>query len=139
MSMATSARRGGQQSEINVTPMIDVLLVLLIIFMVVQQELQRGISVQVPPAVPSPLTQTPEQLVLSIRPGPEYALNSQPLAPARLTQELRGVFANRPRKVLFVQAEESLRYGEVVHALDASRAAGVEVIGLAPRAQPADL
>lgn len=78
-------------------------------------------------------------LVLSIRPGPEYVLNSRPLTPARLTEELRGIFASRPRKVLFVQGEESLRYGDVVHALDASRAAGVELIGIVPRRQQADL
>lgn len=134
MGMATSGTRRAQQSEINVTPMIDVLLVLLIIFMVVQRELRSGIPVQVPPADPSGASQPPEALVLSIRPGPEYTLNARPLAADRLTEELRGVFAGRPRKVLFVQAGEELRYGEVVHAMDASRAAGVEVIGVVPRA-----
>ncbi|HEX2188944.1 MAG TPA: biopolymer transporter ExbD [Longimicrobiaceae bacterium] len=133
--MATSGGRREQQSEINVTPMIDVLLVLLVIFMVVQQELRSGIPVQLPPASSSVRSPTPDPLVLSIRPGPEYALNTRPLAPGRLTEELRGIFASRPGKVLFVQADEGLRYGEVVRAMDASRAAGVEVIGVVPRAR----
>jgi biopolymer transport protein TolR len=133
MAMTTGRARGGQQSDINMTPMIDVLLVLLIIFMVVQQGLQRGVSVQVPPATPSGHVQPAEQMVLTVRPGPEYALNAQPIPAARLTQMLQAVFAPRPRKVLFVDAAETLRYGEVIHAVDASRAAGVQVVGLVPR------
>ena len=132
MSMVLAGKKGGTLADINVTPMIDVLLVLLIIFMVVQQGMQRGLAVQVPP-VSSTSPGSPEQLVLEVRPGPEYLLNSQPIAPAGLEARLREVFAPRARKVVFVKGAESLSYGQVVHALDASRAAGVEVVGVVPR------
>ena len=134
MAMTTGGRRGGGISEINVTPMIDVLLVLLIIFMVMQQELQRGLSLQVPPpkdAPPVPAQQV--NLVLELEPGGRYLLNRQPIARERLAQELGAVFADRARKVLFVRGAETLPYGEVIAAVDASREAGVQVVGLVPR------
>jgi biopolymer transport protein ExbD/biopolymer transport protein TolR len=131
MGMSTGRSGGGPQSEINVTPMIDILLVLLIIFMVVQQEMQRGLSVQVPPEEP-PTDAAPEQLVLSVKPGPEYSLNRRPMHAERLRQELASVFRTRERRVLMIQADERLPYSEVVHAVDASTAAGVQVIGLVP-------
>ena len=132
MAMALAGRRGGTLADINVTPMIDVLLVLLIIFMVVQQGMQRGLAVQVPPATPA-APGSPEQFVLEVRPGPEYPLNRQPIAPAALESRLREVFAPRGRRVVFVKGAEGLSYGQVVHALDAARAAGVQVVGVVPR------
>jgi biopolymer transport protein TolR len=134
MAMTTGGRRGGSIGEINMTPMIDVLLVLLIIFMVVQQGLQRGLSVQVPPprdGRPLPHYQG-DMLVLELEPG-DYRLNRHPVARERLEQELTAVFAPRTRKVLFVRGAETLPYGEVIAAVDASRAAGVQVVGLVPR------
>ena len=133
MAMGIGGRGGSSISGINMTPMIDVLLVLLIIFMVVQQGMQRGLSVQVPPVddtfvQPSP----PDALVLDVEPGGRYRLNRQPVAAADLERMLTDVFAVRARKVLFVNGAESLPYGEVVHAVDASRAAGVQVVGLVP-------
>ncbi|HEV3051342.1 MAG TPA: biopolymer transporter ExbD [Longimicrobium sp.] len=134
MAMTIGGRRGGAIGEINMTPMIDVLLVLLIIFMVVQQGLQRGLSVQVPaPRDDRPVPEQPENLVLQVEPGGRYLLNRQPVARERLAEELGAVFAGRTRKVLFVKGAESLTYGEVVGAVDASRAAGVQVVGLVPR------
>jgi biopolymer transport protein TolR len=129
MAMAMGRRGGGPSAEINMTPMIDVLLVLLIIFMVLQPALQAGVSVQAPPPGPGdPDGST--QLVLSIRPGPEYTLNAQPLDAARLTAQLRTVFADRPRRVLFIDAAPDLVYKDVIAAVDASRLAGVDVVGL---------
>ena len=135
MPMIAGGTRGGFTASINMTPMIDVLLVLLIIFMVVQASLQQGISVHVPaPATDEPVgPPQKDNLVLEVNPGGRYALNQQPLDGARLTEELRAVFADRPRKVLYVRASEQLSYGEVIHAFDASRAAGVDIIGLMPR------
>jgi biopolymer transport protein ExbD len=136
MAMHAGGTRGGLTASINMTPMIDVLLVLLIIFMVVQAGLQRGLSVHVPaPKTDEAVPPAPpgENLVLEVQTGGRFALNRQPLDGARLTEELQAVFANRPRKLLYVQASEQISYGEVVQAFDASRAAGVEVIGLMPR------
>lgn len=72
--------------------------------------------------------------MLEERSGPEYLLNRQPIAPAGLEARLREVFAPRARKAVFVKGAESLSYGQVAHALDAARAAGVEVVGGVPRA-----
>ena len=139
MSMGVGGKKGGAMNEINMTPMIDVLLVLLIIFMVVQQGLQRGIAVQVPPVKKEKqeVAQNVDQIVLDIRPGPEYFLNQEPIAQANLQARIQEVFAPRPRKVIFVKGAENLNYGQVIYAIDATRAAGVEVVGLVPRAAPA--
>jgi biopolymer transport protein ExbD/biopolymer transport protein TolR len=137
MAMGVSARKGGAASAINVTPMIDVLLVLLIIFMVVQQGLQKGLSVQVPPPkdaeTPRPPAQT-DQIVLEVFAGGRYAINTQPVGGEGLESAVARVFANRPRKVLFVKGGAGLTYGEVAAAVDASRAAGVQIVGLVTRA-----
>ena len=134
MAMSVRGRRG-VASEINVTPMIDVLLVLLVIFMVAQQGLARGVSVQVPPPESERLPgQRVDNLVLEVEPGGRYRLDSQPVAAGALRATLAGVFAERPRKVLFVKGGEALTYAEVVAAVDASRAAGIDVVGLVPRA-----
>ena len=134
MAMGMAAQKGGMAAEINVTPMIDVLLVLLIIFMVVQQGMQKGLPVNVPPPqnerMPPP---TPDPIVLELLPGGRFAINTQPVGGEGVQAAVARVFAGRPRKVLFVKAGEGLTYGEVASAVDASRAAGVEVIGLVPR------
>jgi len=136
MGMAIGGKRGGPSSDINMTPMIDVLLVLLIIFMVIQPAMQRGIEVQVPPVEERQQAQdqpNPDQIVLEIRPGPSYFLNGVPVPSARLEAQLRGVFDERARKVLFVKGDETLRYDDVIAAIDAARAARIEVVGLVPR------
>jgi len=137
MGMSAGGKKGGSMNEINMTPMIDVLLVLLIIFMVVQQGLQRGISVQIPPPKEKDQVAQKEpdqdQIVLEVRPGPAYFINNQPVSSAGLESRLREVYTGRPRKVIFVKGEENLTYADVVRAVDASRGAGVEVVGLVPR------
>lgn len=137
MGMGGGNKSGGAMNEINMTPMIDVLLVLLIIFMVVQQGLQRGVAVQIPPppdenqvaqALPDE-----QQIVLEVKPGPIFAINQSPVAADALEDRLREVFSTRARKVIFVKGEENLKYGEVIQAVDASRAAGITIVGLVPR------
>ena len=136
MAMGVGGGKGGSMSEINMTPMIDVLLVLLIIFMVVQQGLQRGLSVQVPPPKEKEeIAQKPPddtQIVLEVEPGPAYFVNRQPVAAADLENFLRETFAQRARKVIFVKGAENLTYGEVIRAVDASRAADITLVGLVP-------
>lgn len=137
MAMGVGGSRGGPASEINMTPMIDVLLVLLIIFMVVQQGMQRGLAVQVPPpkdAAAAPQQSDPEaQIVLEVEPGGQYFINRQPVASANLEAEVKRVFTGRPRKVIFIKGAENLTYGDVIRAVDITRAAGVEIVGLVPR------
>jgi len=138
MAMGVGGKKGGPTSDINMTPMIDVLLVLLIIFMVVQQGLQRGVAVQVPPVKKEKqeVAQNIDQIVLDIQPGPQFFLNQEPIAQENLQARIQQVFAPRPRKVIFVKGAENLTYGQVIYAIDATRAAGVEVVGLVPRSAP---
>lgn len=136
MAMTTGGTGSGYQSNINITPMIDVLLVLLIIFLVIQPALQKGIEVQVPPVEEQEVQQEeqpPDQIILEIRPGPQYLINQIPVPTAQLEARIQSIFAARPRKVLFVKGAEQLRYGDVVAAIDAARGGGIEVVGLVPR------
>ena len=136
MAMTTGGGRGGPQSNINITPMIDVLLVLLIIFLVIQPALQKGIEVQVPPVEEQEVQQNetpPDQIILEVRPGPSYFINQMPVPAQQLEAQIQAIFAQRPRKVLFVKGAENLVYGDVVRAIDAARGGGIEVVGLVPR------
>lgn len=129
----TSGGGGGPTWQINMTPMIDVLLVLLIIFMVIQPTLQKGLEVQVPPIEERTTAQeSPDQIILEVRKGGAYAINQIPVT-GSLSERIKQVFANRPRKVLFIKGGEELAYGDVVRAIDAARGAGIEVVGLVPR------
>lgn len=134
MSMAVGGKKGGPQSDINVTPMIDILLVLLIIFMVVQQGLQKGLSVQVPPIEESSEpAQAVDQIVLEINPSGQYAINTNPVEASNLVNRLHEIYDPRPRKVIFIKGAENIKYADVVFAVDAANAAGVKVVGLVPR------
>lgn len=136
MGMNVGGAKGGPQSDINMTPMIDVLLVLLIIFMVVQQGLQKGLSVQVPPVKKEEqqIAQADlDQIVLEALPGGQYAVNQQPIPATDLRRRLTEIYAPRPRKVIFVKGAENVRYADVVFAIDVARASGIEVVGLVPR------
>ena len=130
---------GGPTADINMTPMIDIMLVLLIIFMIVQVGAQIGLSVQVPPIQETTVTpdQVPDQIVLEVEPGQQFLLNQQPIPANQLQQRIAEVFDPRPRKVLFIKGAEQVRYGDVVYAVDAARAAGIEVVGLVPRREGA--
>lgn len=131
--MSMLPARGRIRAEPNLTPLIDVLLVLLVIFMVMPSLRREAISVQVPaPDTPS-TGQSETDLVLEIGPGGTYHLNRQPVPAHALEATVRAVFAPRPRKVLQVMGAETASYGEVIRAVDATRAAGVEVVGLVPR------
>lgn len=136
MGASVGNDKGGPKADMNVVPMIDILLVLLVIFMVLQQGLQRGLSVQVPPPKEKEeIAQKPPddtQIVLEVEPGPRYMVNRQEVAPADLENFLRNTFAQRTRKVIFVKGAENLTYGEVVRAVDASRAADITLVGLVP-------
>ena len=144
MGMSAGGSKGGPASDINMTPMIDILLVLLIIFMVVQQSLQKGVSVQVPPVKkeenPQPSNPNQDQIVLEVKAGRQFFVNQQPVAEAQLQQFLYDTYQPRPRKVLFIKADENVPYGDVVWAVDTARgalgaAAQSEdyVVGLIPR------
>jgi biopolymer transport protein ExbD/biopolymer transport protein TolR len=132
--MSVGGKKGGPQSDINVTPMIDVVMVLLIIFMVVQQGLQKGLDVQVPPVENADeVAQAIDQIVLSIGPNGQYDVNSQVIPAADLQSRLTEIYAERTRKVIFVRGAENITYGDIIFGIDAARAAGIDVVGLVPR------
>ena len=137
MSMSIGGAPGSHQSNINITPMIDVLLVLLILFLIIQPALTKGIDVQVPAEeTVASAAETPDQIVLHVRQGadgPAYSINDVPVTPTELQSRIREVFEARPRKVIFIEGEESLPYSAVVRAMDVVRGAGIDVIGLVPR------
>jgi biopolymer transport protein ExbD len=120
----------GLAAEINVTPMIDVLLVLLVIFMLVPRK-RAVFDVNVPPDRGVRGTSLP-QVVLELRADRSYAINGTTIEKEGLKQRLAQIYAARPLKLLFIRAGPGWRYGEVIDAADIARGAGVEVIGYAP-------
>jgi len=134
MAMASGAKKG-LENDINVTPMIDVLLVLLIIFMAALPSMRKAIDVQLPDPTPSvaPANQKNDQIVLEVNPNGVYLINSQAHTRADLPEALRQVYAGRPDKVLFVKGDPTVKYKDVVDAMDVARGAGVLVIGVPPK------
>lgn len=130
-----ASARGGAIAEINITPMVDVLLCLLILVMVIQPGLLKGLDLQVPPpdAGSSAPAAAPDQIILAVGPGPVYSINHQTVSAPDLAAGIAAAFRGRARKVLFVQGAEDASYEDVVTAVDVARGAGIRVVGLVPR------
>src|SRR5689334_14995170 len=119
-------------AEPNVTPMIDVLLVVLIVFMVAIVRVYHTMDVQLPQAC-SGACEAPEPIVLQVLPGPAYRINRRPVDPGDLQAQLRAVFAQRPVKIIEVAGDVAVRYSDVVTAMDIAKSAGVVEIAVAPK------
>ena len=119
-------------NEINVTPMIDVLLVLLIIFMAAVPTLRKSIDVQLPDPDPPGADGSPS-IVLEIGSDGGYSINQSAVAHDALAARIHEIYDGRPEKVLFVKGDGQLRYADVVQAMDVARGAGVRVLGMADR------
>ena len=138
MAMSAGGGRGGLQNEPNVTPMIDVLLVLLIIFMMVIPMSRRAIDLQLPDPNPAPQTSVsnPDQIVLEVMKNEQFAINKTAVTKTDLLKELTRIYEGRPEKIIFIKGDPTIKYQEVIWAMDQARGAGVLVIGAAPKDKP---
>jgi biopolymer transport protein TolR len=132
MAMSTGSG-GGLASDPNVTPMIDVLLVLLIIFMVVIAMGRTAINIQIPPIDTG--TKQPsasDQIVLELRDDGTEWVNGHEVPTGGLAAYIHSIYDGRPEKLMFIKPGLNRTYGEVINAVDVSMGAGVEVVGFTP-------
>jgi biopolymer transport protein TolR len=122
-------RIGTTMAEINIVPLVDVVLVLLLIFMLTAPMMYRGIDVNLPRASAKP-TAVEERLVLTVTKDRSLFLNERRIVPGGLEGTLRDAFRNRTDKTLYLKADAGLSYGAVVETMDMVRRAGIERLGM---------
>jgi biopolymer transport protein ExbD len=136
MAMAAGGT-GDYKSDINITPLVDIVLVLLIIFMVITPLLQMGYDVKVPPKSTNPNPQIdPDQLIVSLTPQGKMFLNKQELTAPQLATQLTSILKNRRDKTVFFSGDDASVYGDVARVMDICRSAGATNIGIVLEAVP---
>ena len=134
----TQGGNTGLSNDINVTPMIDVLLVLLVIFIMAVPMMRKAIDLQLPDPTPQPIQNPvqPDQIVLQVLPGGTYKINSEAVPKDKLAERLKTVYDGRPDKIIFVKGDPAVKYQDVIFGMDQARGAGVKVIGIPPKDVP---
>jgi biopolymer transport protein ExbD len=130
--MDVGPAQGGPKSEINVTPLVDVMLVLLIIFMILQPMLQMGYEVNVPPNAPANVLQeaNPDQIIVSLTANNEIYLNKERVERQNLPIRLQEVLRNRGNRPVFFSCEDVVKYDEAMKIMDIVRSNGAKNIGI---------
>ena len=131
MAMNVGGGGGSIKSDINVTPLVDVMLVLLIIMMIVAPLLQQGVAVRLPVATnTTEKPDTQEQTVLAIDARKQLYLNAVPVQKDDLRRRIEEVLENRKDRVVIIKADQDVEYSAVMDAMDELRASGIEDMGL---------
>jgi biopolymer transport protein TolR len=134
MAVDTSSQQNGTTiSQINVTPLVDVMLVLLVIFMVTAPIIQQGVQVNLPQAKAGAIPGTEEQLVVAITRNGRIYLNDNPMTLTELGQKLRAIHKLQPGKEVYLRADQDVRYGVVIRAVAEIKQAGIERLGMVTR------
>ncbi|MCM2357575.1 MAG: protein TolR [Geobacteraceae bacterium] len=131
--MEIGSRNGNDRqamSQINVTPFVDVMLVLLIIFMVTAPMMQQGVQVNLPKADTKALTPQETTVVVSIDRSGRLFINSSEIPGGELRSRLSGMFATRSKKEVFLKADKDVPYGEVIKVMAEIKGAGIERLGM---------
>ena len=130
MSSAGGGRGRTVMSEINVTPLVDVMLVLLIIFMITAPMMQQGLEIELPETAASGVSTSEEPFVLVITKARKITVGGTAIPTADLRNRLKAIFERRPNKQIYLQADKSVDYGFVAETMAEIRASGITNIGL---------
>jgi len=131
MAVQLGGDAGGVKSDINVTPLVDVMLVLLIIMMIVARLLQQGVSLKLPVASNSAeKPETQDQTVLSIDANKRYYVNAKEVAKTEMTRRVQEILDAKAQKIVIIKADSDVEYGAVMEAMDTLRVVGIEDLAL---------
>jgi biopolymer transport protein TolR len=130
---ASSQRDSGTISQINVTPLVDVMLVLLVIFMVTAPIIQQGVQVNLPQARSGAIPGTEEHLVVTVAKNGKVYLNDNVMSLAQLGEKLRAIKKMDANKQVYLRADQDVRYGTVMQAIAEIKKSGIERLGMVTR------
>jgi biopolymer transport protein TolR len=131
MAMDVGGAKGGVKSDINVTPLVDVMLVLLIIMMIIAPLLQKGVDVRLPTATnTADKPETQDQTVVGVTPDGRFWVNGVQVPDSDVRVRLDDIFEGKQDRIVLIKADEDAPYGRVMEVMDTLRAAGIEDMGL---------
>jgi biopolymer transport protein ExbD len=131
MSMNVGGAKGGINSEINVTPLVDVMLVLLIIMMIIAPLLQKGVDVKLPTATnTTDKPETQDQTVVGVTPDGRFWVNGVNVPDADVRSRVDEILEGKQDRIILIKADEDAPYGRVMEMMDSLRALGIEDMGL---------